>query len=36
VIPSYSLDATLAAVIDYVVEHAVRRIAPADKDKERV
>jgi 2-phosphoglycerate kinase len=28
VIPSYSLDATLASVIDHVVEQAVRRIGP--------
>jgi 2-phosphoglycerate kinase len=31
VIPSYSLDATLAAVIDHVVEQAVRRIGVAGK-----
>jgi 2-phosphoglycerate kinase len=31
VIPSYSLDATLAAVIDHVVEQAVKRIGEPHK-----
>jgi 2-phosphoglycerate kinase len=35
VIPSYSLDATLAAVIDHVVEQAVRRTGEPLKEKEK-
>lgn len=34
VIPSYSLDATLAAVIDHVVERAVRRIGPINSKED--
>ena len=35
VIPSYSLDATLTAVIDHVVEQAVKRIEPLNDNKEK-
>lgn len=35
IIPSYSLDATLASVIDHVVEQAVKRIGEPIRDKTR-